>query len=245
MVKVPVKPFRNDAARISSAYAWKFSNLLLLLKSCQIPETAGAFVGVNISTDLSNLPSPEQVVAILISHRKTHVRLYDADNHLLSALSDAGIEVMVSVTNEDVLRIGQSSAAAAYWVKKNVAAFVPATNITAIAVGSEVLSIMPHAARVLAPAMRNLHKALASSNLNYLIKVSTPISMDIIPKPFPPSAATFNTSWNSTISGILDFLKSTNSFFMLNTYPYYGYLQRYFPYRIRAFLTADTCQTNS
>ncbi|KAJ0449851.1 putative glucan endo-1,3-beta-D-glucosidase [Helianthus annuus] len=94
------------------------SNLLLLLKSCQIPETAGAFVGVNISTDLLNLPSPEQVVAILRSHRITHVRLYDADNHLLSALSDAGIEVMVSVTNEDVLRIGQSSAAAAYWVKK-------------------------------------------------------------------------------------------------------------------------------
>ncbi|KAM0054669.1 putative glucan endo-1,3-beta-D-glucosidase [Helianthus debilis subsp. tardiflorus] len=56
--------------------------------------------------------------------------------------------------------------------------------------------------------MRNLHKALVSSNLNYLIKVSTPISMDIIPKPFPPSAATFNASWNSTISGILDFLKN-------------------------------------
>ncbi|KAM0064230.1 putative glucan endo-1,3-beta-D-glucosidase [Helianthus debilis subsp. tardiflorus] len=71
---------------------------------------------------------------------------------------------------------------------------------------------MPHAARVLVPAMRNLHKALVSSNLNYPIKVSTPISMDIIPKPFPPSAATFNASWNSTISGILDFLKSTNSF---------------------------------
>ncbi|MFS7932769.1 putative glucan endo-1,3-beta-D-glucosidase [Helianthus anomalus] len=166
--------------------------LLLMLGSLSF--AIGAFVGVNIGTDLSNLPSPEQVVAILRSHRITPVRLYDADNHLLSALSDAGIEVMVSVTNEDVLRIRQSSAAAAYWVKKNVAAFVPATNITAIAVGSEVLSTMPHAARVLVPAMRNLHKALVSSNLNYLIKVSTPISMDIIPKPFPPSAATFNAS---------------------------------------------------
>ncbi|KAJ0829671.1 putative glucan endo-1,3-beta-D-glucosidase [Helianthus annuus] len=90
--------------------------LLLMLGSLSF--ALGAFVGVNISTDLLNLPSPEQVVAILRSHRITHVRLYDADNHLLSALSDAGIEVMVSVTNEDVLRIGQSSAAAAYWVKK-------------------------------------------------------------------------------------------------------------------------------
>ncbi|XP_023742083.1 glucan endo-1,3-beta-glucosidase 4 [Lactuca sativa] len=185
----------------------------------------GAFVGINIGTDLSNLPSPEEVVAILRSHQITHIRLFDSDNHLLSALSDTGIEVMVSVTNNEVLRIGQSPAAAASWINKNVAAFVPSTNITAIAVGSEVLSTIPNAAPVLLPAMNNLHKALVSSNLNYQIQVSTPFSMDMIPRPFPPSAATFNTSWDSTISGILRFLSTTKSVFMLNAYPYYGYVQ--------------------
>lgn len=185
----------------------------------------GAFVGINIGTDLSNLPSPEQVVAILRSHQITHIRLFDSDNHLLSALSDTGIEVMVSVTNDEVLRIGESPAAAASWINKNVAAFVPSTNITAVAVGSEVLSTIPNAAPVLVPAMENLHKALVSSNLNFKIQVSTPLSMDIIPRPFPPSAALFNSSWNSTIEGILKFLTKTNSVFMLNAYPYYGYVQ--------------------
>ncbi|KAL4591319.1 hypothetical protein LXL04_004277 [Taraxacum kok-saghyz] len=185
----------------------------------------GAFVGINIGTDLSTLPSPEQVVAILRSHQITHIRLFDSDNHLLSALSDTGIEVMVSVTNYEVLRIGQTPSAAASWINKNVAAFVPATNITAIAVGSEVLSTIPNVAPVLVPAMYNLHKALVSSNLNYKIQVSTPLSMDLIPRPFPPSAALFNSSWNSTIDGILKFLKTTNSVFMLNAYPYYGYVQ--------------------
>lgn len=185
----------------------------------------GAFVGINIGTDLSDLPSPEQVVAILRSHQITHIRIFDSDNHLLSALSDTGIEVMVSVTNHEVLRIGESPAAAAYWINKNVAAFVPSTNITAIAVGSEVLSTIPNASPVLVPAMNNLHKALVSSNLNYQIQVSTPLSMDMIPRPFPPSAAVFNSSWNSTIDGILKFLSTTKSVFMLNAYPYYGYVQ--------------------
>lgn len=197
----------------------------VLLTFASLSIALGAFVGINIGTDLSNLPSPEQVVAILRSHQITHVRLFDADNHLLSALSDTGIEVMVSVTNEEVLGIGQAPAAAASWINKNIAAFVPSTNITAIAVGSEVLSTIPNAAPVLVPAMNNLHKALVSSNLNYQVKLSTPFSMDVIPKPFPPSAATFNSTWNSTIYGILQFLTRTNSFFMLNAYPYYGYVQ--------------------
>lgn len=197
--------------------------ILLMFGSLSI--ALGAFVGINIGTDLSDLPSPEQVVAILRSHQITHIRLFDADNHLLSALSDTGIEVMVSVTNDEVLRIGESPAAAASWINKNVAAFVPTTNITAIAVGSEVLSTIPNAAPVLVPAMNNLHKALVSSNLNYQIQVSTPLSMDMIPRPFPPSAATFNSSWNATITEILKFLQTTHSVFMLNAYPYYGYVQ--------------------
>ncbi|KAL8255540.1 hypothetical protein R6Q59_030607 [Mikania micrantha] len=200
-----------------------FGYLLLMLGSFSI--SLGAFVGINIGTDLLNLPSPEQVVAVLRSHEITHIRLFDADNHLLSALSDTEIEVIISVTNEEVLRIGQSPAAAATWINKNVAAFVPSTNITAIAVGSEVLSTIPNAAPVLVPAMKNLHKSLVSSNLNSRVKVSTPLSMDLIPKPFPPSAATFNSSWNNIIFQILEFLKATDSFVMLNAYPYYGYVQ--------------------
>lgn len=183
----------------------------------------GAFVGVNLGTDVSNLPSASEIVGILKSHQITHLRLYNADSQLLKALANSSIEVIVGVTNEEVLRIGESPAAAAAWVNKNVAAYLPGTNITAIAVGSEVLTTIPHVGPVLVPAMYSLHKALVAANLNYLIKVSTPQSMDIIPRSFPPSTAAFNSSWNSTIFQLLQFLKNTKSYYMLNAYPYYGY----------------------
>ena len=183
----------------------------------------GAFVGVNIGTDVTDLPSASNVVAILKAHQITHVRLYNANEHMLRALSNTGIEVIVGVTDEEILGIGESASVAAAWISKNVAAYMPSTNITAISVGSEVLTSVPNVAPVLVPAMNHLHTALVASNLNFRIKVSTPLSMDIISRPFPPSTATFNSSWNSTIYQLLQFLKNTNSSYMLNAYPYYGY----------------------
>lgn len=197
--------------------------LLLLLPF--LPIALGAFVGINIGTDVTNMPEASDIVAVLKSNEITHVRLYNADAHMLKALANSGINVMVGVTNEEVLGIGEYPATAAAWINKNVAAYLPATNITAIAVGSEVLTAIPHAAPVLVPAMNNLHKALVASNLNFVVKVSTPQSTDVMPKPFPPSAAAFNSSWNSTLYQLLQFLKNTNSSYMLNAYPYYGYTQ--------------------
>lgn len=196
---------------------------VILLLSCFLTTVLGAFVGLNIGTDVSTMPSASDVVNILNDNHITHVRLYDADSHMLRALSNTGIEVMVGVTNEEVLGIGESPATAASWINKNIASYAPSTNITAIAVGSEVLTTVPHAAPILVSAMNNLHKALVASNLNFQVKVSTPQSMDIITRPFPPSAATFNSSWNSTIYQILQFLKNTKSYYMLNAYPYYSY----------------------
>ncbi|KAI6685595.1 hypothetical protein NL676_031508 [Syzygium grande] len=214
----------TDLSSIKGDGRGGLGRILLLLLSF-LPIALGAFVGINVGTLVSNLPEASDIVAVLKSHEITHVRLYDADAHMLKALANSGIDVMVGVTNEEVLGIGESPAAAAAWINKNVAAYLPATNITAIAVGSEVLTSIPHAAPVLVPAMNNLHKALVASNLNFMIKVSTPQSMDVIPRPFPPSTAAFNSSWNSTVYQLLQFLENTNSSYMLNAYPYYGYTQ--------------------
>lgn len=198
---------------------------LLLFVGMMISNAAGAFVGINIGTDVSTMPPASEVVAILKSNQITHVRLFDSDAQMLSALAGTGIEVMVSVTNEEVLGIGLSPSTAATWVNKNVAAYLPLTNITAIAVGSEVLISIPNAAPILVPAMNYLYKALVASNLNYQVKVSTPQSMELLSKPpFPPSTTSFNATWNSTIFQLLQFLRNTNSYYMLNAYPYYGYI---------------------
>lgn len=201
----------------------KWFGVVFMLLVGMISLTSGAFVGINIGTDVSSLPPASDMVAILKAHQITHVRLFDADAKMLRAFANSGIDVMVGVTNEEVLGIGESSSAAAAWINKNVAPYLPSTNITAIAVGSEVLTSIPNVAPVLVPAMNSLQKALVASNLNFQVKVSTPQSMDIILRAFPPSTATFNSTWNSTLYQVLQFLKNTNSFFMLNAYPYYGY----------------------
>ncbi|KAG9456394.1 hypothetical protein H6P81_000902 [Aristolochia fimbriata] len=195
--------------------------MMIFLFSC----VSGTFIGMNIGMDMSNLPSATAVVEILKAQKVTHVRLFDADHRMLFAFANTGIEVMVGVPNDELLGIGQSQAKAAEWVNHNVGTFLPATNITAIAVGSEVLTSIPNAALVLVPAIKNIQSALVASNINYQIKISTPLPMDMIPKPFPPSTATFNSTWNDIMKQLLQFLKNTDSYLMLNVHPYYGYVQ--------------------
>ncbi|PSR88133.1 Glucan endo-1,3-beta-glucosidase [Actinidia chinensis var. chinensis] len=201
--------------------------LLLLLTVSTVPASADedAFIGVNIGTDLSDMPSPTQVVALLKAQNIRHIRLYDADRAMLLALANTGIRVTVSVPNDELLGIGQSNATAANWVSHNVLAHVPATNITAIAVGSEVLTTVSNAAPILVSAMKFIQSALVASNLDSQIKVSTPHSSSIILDSFPPSQAFFNRTWDPVMVPLLKFLQSTGSYLMLNVYPYYDYMQ--------------------
>ncbi|KAG1330557.1 glucan endo-1,3-beta-glucosidase 3 [Cocos nucifera] len=171
------------------------------------------------------MPSPTQVVALLKSQEIRHVRLYDADPAMLAALANTGIRVTVSVPNEQLLGVGQSNATAANWISRNVVAHVPAVNITAVAVGSEVLTALPNAAPLLVPALRYVHAALVAANLDRQIKVSTPHSSSIILDSFPPSQAFFNRTLEPVMVPMLKFLQSTGSYLMLNVYPYYDYMQ--------------------
>ncbi|KAK6931619.1 Glycoside hydrolase family 17 [Dillenia turbinata] len=199
--------------------------LLLFAVVSVVSAADDAFIGVNIGTALSAMPHPTQVVALLKSQQIRHVRLYDADQTMLLALANTGIQVVVSVPNDQLLGIGQSNATAANWVARNVLAHVPTTNITAIAVGSEVLSTLPNAAPVLVSALKFIHSALVAANLDSQIKVSTPHSSSIILDSFPPSQAFFNRSWDPVMVPLLKFLQSTDSYLMLNVYPYYDFMQ--------------------
>ncbi|KAL4198539.1 hypothetical protein AMTRI_Chr03g140710 [Amborella trichopoda] len=201
----------------------KWAGTLLLLLIISFSAVSGGFVGVNIGMDLSSSPSAEDIAALLRSEGVTHVRLFDADRKLLAALAGTGIQVTVGIPNTELLRIGQSPSAAAAWVNLNVAAQLPDTNITAIAVGSEVLTSLPNAALILVPALTNIHAALVASALDSQIKVSSPQSMDIVVQFFPPSTASFNRSILPVLSLLLNFLEKTEAPFMLNAYPYYAY----------------------
>ncbi|XP_073287702.1 glucan endo-1,3-beta-glucosidase 3-like isoform X2 [Primulina huaijiensis] len=206
----------------------RFMGLLLLVLLFLVSASSadeGAFIGVNIGTALSDMPNPTQVVALLKVQQIRHIRLYDADRAMLLALANTGIRVTISVPNDELLGIGQSNASAANWVSRNVLAHVPATNITGIAVGSEVLSTLPNAAPILVSAIKFIYSALVASNLDSQIKVSTPHSSSIILDSFPPSQAFFNRSWDPVMVPLLKFLQSSGSYLMLNVYPYYDYMQ--------------------
>ncbi|KAL6543844.1 hypothetical protein OROGR_010341 [Orobanche gracilis] len=183
-----------------------------------------AFIGVNIGMSLSDMPDPTQVVALLKSQNINHVRLFDADKFMLLALAHTSIQVTVSVPNDQLLAIGQSNATASNWVSRNIVPYFPDTSITAIAVGSEVLTALPNAGPLLVPAMNFIHTALVALSLDSHIKVSTPHPSSIILDSFPPSQAFFNRTWDPVMVPLLKFLQSTGSFFMLNVYPYYDYV---------------------
>ncbi|XP_008777062.1 glucan endo-1,3-beta-glucosidase 4-like isoform X2 [Phoenix dactylifera] len=201
---------------------WQTCILLLIFIFFVNSGASGAFVGVNIRTDVFNLQSAEGIVSVLQAQQIKHVRLFDADHQMLNALANTGIEVMIGIPNDQLPVIGNSQEAAADWINKNIADFLPATDITCIAVGNEVLTTTPDAALLL-PAMQFLHSALLAADLHYQVKVSSPHSMLMIPKSFPPSTATFNLKWNSLMHQFLLFLKNTDSSFLFNAHPYYGH----------------------
>ncbi|KAK2644512.1 hypothetical protein Ddye_019707 [Dipteronia dyeriana] len=183
------------------------------------------FVGVNIGTDVTNLLSPTELVSFLQVQKITHVRLYDADQDILKALSKTKIRVIISVPNNQLLAIGSSNTTAASWIGRNVVAYYPETLITAVAVGDEVLTTVPSSAPILIPAIESLYSALVAANLHTQIKISTPHAASIVLDPFPPSQAFFNQSLSSVMLPLLQFLSRTGSPLMMNLYPYYVFMQ--------------------
>ncbi|XP_028793722.1 glucan endo-1,3-beta-glucosidase 1-like [Neltuma alba] len=188
-------------------------------------EDGQPFVGVNIGTDVSNLPSSSDLVAFLKLQKITHVRLYDADQDIIKALARTNIRVVIGVPNNQLLAIGSSNSTAASWINRNVVAYYPETLITGIAVGDEVLTSVPSSAPLILPAIQSLYNALVASNLHNQIKISTPHASSIILDPFPPSQAFFNQTLASYIVPLLQFLSKSGSPLMMNLYPYYVFME--------------------
>lgn len=180
-------------------------------------------IGVCWGRSGNNLPSASKVVGLLQQVGITRVRLFDSDDNSLKALAKTNIDVIVAVTNEELEALAVSEDSAAKWVKDKVQDYVSSgVSIKMVAVGTEVLTIT-NLSQYLLPAMSNIHTALTKAGLADSIKVSTPHSMSVLQKSFPPSAGRFNTSFAPVVRDILQFLQQTGSIFMINAYPYYAY----------------------
>ncbi|KAJ7563218.1 hypothetical protein O6H91_03G101300 [Diphasiastrum complanatum] len=181
-------------------------------------------IGVNYGQVANNLPSVQQAVTLVRSTTIGKIKLYDANATILRAFANTNIQVTVGIANDHISSLTNPTSARS-WINDNVSPYLPATQITTICVGNEVLTAADQSLlSQLLPAMENLHSALVSSNLQSQVKITTPQSLALLSNSFPPSAGAFNpTIAQSFIKPLLGFLSRTNSSLMVNAYPYFAY----------------------
>jgi exo-beta-1,3-glucanase (GH17 family) len=180
-------------------------------------------VGVNYGTLGNNLPSPAQVAQLLLSTSLRNVKIYNADKGIMQAFANTNMKLVVGVGSESIPLLASSAAAAQAWVQTNIAAYMPATQVTHLAVGNEVFTTAPGMASQLVPAMVNIHAALVDLKLDGQVKVGTPHNLQVLGKSFPPSSGAFRANITNEVKALLAFLSSTGSPIMVNFYPYFAY----------------------
>uniref|UniRef100_A0ACD5T9A1 Uncharacterized protein n=4 Tax=Avena sativa TaxID=4498 RepID=A0ACD5T9A1_AVESA len=209
-----------------SAPSLRLSCLLLLSLLSQAngivsAATAPLKFGINYGQIANNLPPPTQVSGILQSLNVNRVKLYDADPAVLTAFAGTGVEFIVS--GGDLVTMSDASNARS-WVVQSVQPFLPATRITCVIVGNEVLSGGDTAAmQSLLPAMQAVHQALVDLGLDGQVSVSTSQSVNVLASSYPPSSGVFREELAQFMEPLLDFLARVGSPFLINAYPFFAY----------------------
>lgn len=180
-------------------------------------------VGINYGQIANNLPTPENVIPLVKSIGATRLKLYDADPKVLRAFANTGVEFIVGLGNDNLGKMRDPNNAEE-WIKSNVQTYLPATKITCIAVGNEVLTFNDTTlSNNLLPAMQGVHTALVNLGLDKQVSITTAHSLAIMETSYPPSAGAFRRDLTSYITPILNFHSKTGSAFLINAYPYFAY----------------------
>ncbi|KAK4753325.1 hypothetical protein SAY87_022123 [Trapa incisa] len=199
-----------------------YSLLLLFLSILAFAESNS--IGVNYGRIADNLPPPRKVVELLKRNGITRVKLYDTDATVLSALANSNISVTVAMPNELLSSAAADQSFTDAWVHANISKYFPATKIEAIAVGNEVFVDPRNTTSFLVPAMKNVHSSLVKLKLDPNISISSPIALTALQSSYPTSFGSFNSTLTGpVIVPMLDFLRKTGSYLMVNAYPFFAY----------------------
>ncbi|KAF6159597.1 hypothetical protein GIB67_034559 [Kingdonia uniflora] len=181
-------------------------------------------IGINYGQIANNLPAPENVIPLLKSIGVKKAKLYDADPKVLHAFANTGVEFVVALGN-DLLAQMVDPVQAEAWLKSNIQPFMPATKITCITVGNEILTLNNTAlSENLFPAMQAVHTALVNLGLDKQVSVTTAHSLAVLGTSFPPSAGSFRSDLKEYMSQILSFHAKTGSALYINAYPFFAYM---------------------
>ncbi|XP_020596411.1 glucan endo-1,3-beta-glucosidase 14-like [Phalaenopsis equestris] len=197
--------------------------LLLLVSASLLQTTRSIGVGINYGQIANNLPSPRRVATLLKSLNINRIKLYDADQTVLSAFLNTNVEFIIGIGNENVGTMMDVNNAQA-WLQQFVQPYIPNAGITCITVGNEVYSSNDTTLMAnLLPAMQSVYQALVSAGLDKQISVTTAHSFNILANSYPPSSGSFRGDLSQFIQPLLNFHSMTKSPFLINAYPYFAY----------------------
>jgi hypothetical protein len=198
------------------------SSLLPLTTSLPTPLGVTYCTPTTTTTTKTNTKQPPDQVSIALSSLKlTSLRILNPDPTLTRSFTYTNTSLLLTIPNPLVPPIAANRTIALRWLYLHVVPFYPRARITAISVGDDFLESSPGCSSFLIPAIRNVHLALRDLGIRR-ISVSTTFSfINIISTPFPPSAAEFQApASEDLIKPLLQFLRDTNSSFLINIYPY-------------------------
>lgn len=199
-----------------------FSFPIFIISSLTFIAESGS-VGLNWGRVANDLPPPAKVVELLKSQGITLVKLYDTYDGALTALAGSGISVVVALPNEQLSSAASAQSFTDSWVQSNISKYYPSTKIVAIAVGNEVFADPNNTTDFLVPAMNNVHASLVKYNLSD-ISVSSPIALSALQTSYPTSSGSFKSDLvEPVIKPMLEFLRKTGSYLMVNVYPFFAY----------------------
>lgn len=203
--------------------ATPISLLPVFLSLLSLSLADSGLIGINYGRIANNLPSPSSVVQLLKTQGLTRVKLYDSDSTVLSALSGSNISVTVALPNELLSSAAANQSYTDTWVQSNIATYKN-TQIEAVAVGNEVFVDPNNTTMFLVPAMKNMYASLQKLNLDQTVKISSPIALSALQASYPSSSGSFKSELiEPVIKPMLELLKQTGSYLMVNAYPFFAY----------------------
>ncbi|XP_050208510.1 glucan endo-1,3-beta-glucosidase 13 [Mercurialis annua] len=130
------------------------------------------------------------------------LHLHDTNLEVSQEMSNSGLSLAISVSNDDLNGVSSSVLKAENWLKTHVLAYFPATKITTIIVGNNGFCHQEHnfGMKMILPSLKNIYYSLTRWGLEKEIKISTVFDINC----FHPKDEKFTQS-------LLQFLHGTNS----------------------------------
>uniref|UniRef100_A0A6N2N7S6 glucan endo-1,3-beta-D-glucosidase n=1 Tax=Salix viminalis TaxID=40686 RepID=A0A6N2N7S6_SALVM len=200
--------------------------VLFVIFLTMIPDVAGS-VGVNWGTMATHQIPPHNVVQMLKENGFDKVKLFDADEKIMAALTGTDIEVMLAIPNYMLHEMSQDPRAATAWVDENVTSwsYNGGVKIRYVAVGNEPFLQTYNGTylHVTLPALTNIQRALNRAGLGSHVKATVPFNADIYYSPGSnpvPSAGDFRPDIRDLTVEVIQFLAGNDAPFTVNIYPF-------------------------